>query len=410
MTEVVSLVQESREVGDFYAPQFEVLIENSGLPPNVLRDVQELTYKDNVAELDSFEMTVNNWDPDTDAFKFVGAETAQDLRGEESDSETNHYRLFEPCRKTVKVRMGYAGRLRTMLTGNFTSMEPNFPSAGAPTLTVRGLNVLHQLRSKPYTWAWENKRDSEIAENLATLRDEESGNQRFPLPIEIDESAKQREPVLPYVAQDNLCDIDFLMMRARERGYVLFVLEEDQERGLERRLYFGPSHGGRGTTARDVIFELEWGKSILEMKPTLTTAKQVRSVTVKGWNRSTKEQIEATVDLDDPELNRNRDLHELLSERCDPREEVVVNEPVFTQQQAENRARSLLRDRQGTMVQANVTTVGLPDLRAGRLVVIGGIGARFGGTYFVTETTHTINAQGYLTRFSARREDEGGMS
>ena len=42
---------------------------------------------------------------------------------------------------------------------------------------------------------------------------------------------------------------------------------------------------------------------------------------------------------------------------------------------------------------------------------IGGLGSRFSGTYFVTDTTHTIGAGGYTTRFSARREDfEGGSA
>ena len=38
---------------------------------------------------------------------------------------------------------------------------------------------------------------------------------------------------------------------------------------------------------------------------------------------------------------------------------------------------------------------------------IEGLGARFSGTYFVTETTHTIGDSGYTTKFNARREDEG---
>ncbi len=40
--------------------------------------------------------------------------------------------------------------------------------------------------------------------------------------------------------------------------------------------------------------------------------------------------------------------------------------------------------------------------------MIKGLGARFSGTYFLTETTHTIGAGGYTTRFGARREDPGG--
>jgi hypothetical protein len=40
-------------------------------------------------------------------------------------------------------------------------------------------------------------------------------------------------------------------------------------------------------------------------------------------------------------------------------------------------------------------------------VRIAGLGVRFSGEYFVTETTHTINDSGYITRFNARREDPG---
>jgi phage protein D len=126
-------------------------------------------------------------------------------------------------------------------------------------------------------------------------------------------------------------------------------------------------------------------------------------VTVRGWDRATKKAIEEKVDLDDPELNRNKDLHRLLN-RCDPHEDVVVNEPVFTKDQAKARARALLQDRQKVMVQASGTTVGLPDLRAGQLVEIVGLGSRFSGTYFVTDTTHSIGDSGYTTQFNCRRE------
>jgi phage protein D len=405
---VVDLFAESRDQRGFYVPQFEVRIRGAQIPNDVLRDVVEVTYKDNWKEIDSFELTVNNWDPSTNSFKYVGAETAESLL--QDTSESRRHRLFEPCNKEVEVKMGYVGDLKVMLTGNFTTMEPNFPSSGAPTLTVRGLNILHQLRRKQYVYAWENKRDSEIADNLATLRDRETGQRRFPLPIEIDQNALSTEPQIDYVAEQNQYDIDFLLARARQRGYVIFIQEADpQVRGSQRRLYFGPSQEGRIPGLRDVTFKLEWGKSLIDFKPTLTTANQVRSVTVNGWNRRTGRPIQERASLDDREFTRNRDLFELL-QRCDPREEIVVEEPVFTPRQARDRARAILMDRQKEMVKASATTVGLPDLRAGKLVQIEGLGARFSGTYFITETTHTIGGNGYTTRFSARREDQGGQS
>lgn len=398
---VVTVADESACQDGFYVPQFEVKIEGVGLPRDILRDVSQVTYRDSLKEIDSFELSVNNWDAETGDFKYVGAETAEMLKG--NSPLALRYRIFEPGQKTVEVRMGYAGQLRLMLTGTFTTMEPNFPSGGAPVLSVRGLNVLHQLRRKQYTTTWRDKRDSEIAENIATLTDPQLKHKRFPLPIVIDPKSEKGEKPIPYVAQKNEYDIDFLLSRARERGYVVFVLEGDPEKkGIEskRRLYFGPS-----TAEKPVTIELERGVSLIDFKPTLTTANQVRSVTVHAWNRQTKKPISETVTLDDKELNINRDLREML-DTGDPREEVVVDEPVFTPAQARERATAILLECYKGLVKASVTCVGLPGLRAGQRVRIEGVGARFSGSYFITETTHTIGDGGYTTKFSARREDE----
>jgi phage protein D len=66
----------------------------------------------------------------------------------------------------------------------------------------------------------------------------------------------------------------------------------------------------------------------------------------------------------------------------------------------------MLRERRAGFVQASGVTPGLAELVAGARVRIGGVGSRFGGTYYVTETTHTIDDDGYRTRFRARREEE----
>ena len=397
---VLTLAQESLNQGAFYVPQFELRLGGSGLSSEVLRDIQQVTYRDNIKQIDGFEFTVNNWDPATRSFKYVGSETTSSLKAQTDEGKRQH--LFDPGGPDVTLRMGYVGHLVDIMTGVFTTLEPNFPSSGGPTLTVRALNVLHKLRTKQFTYAWTDKKDSEIAESLATLTDKETGKKRFPLPVDTDSSAKQNESSIPYVAQENMYDIEFLLSRARVRGYV--VVRETAKKGgkgTEQRLFFGPS---LESGLRDVTFELAWGKSLIEFKPTLTTANQVKSVTVHGWNRSTKKAIAGVATIDDQRVKNNKDLHDFLK-KGEPREEVVVNEPVFTEAQAKERALAILSDRQKEMVTATGSTVGLPDLRAGRKVLLSGLGARFSGSYFLTETTHTIGASGYTTRFTARRED-----
>jgi len=395
---VITMEQESKDQRSFYAPQFQIKIENTGLPLNVLRDVMQLTYKDNINEIDSFEVTVNNWDAERREFKYVGAEVPHELEKGNPGSRTDQ--IFDPCNKVVDILMGYLDdKLTLMMRGNFTTLEPNFPAAGAPTLSVRGLNVLHELRRKQYTASWAGKTDSQIVKDIASRKDKQTGRKRFPIPIDIDTNEAPNEPPLDVVTQQNQYDIDFLFQRARQRGYVVCISETDP-----RTLYFGSSTGPTPDSDQD-LFELRYPGSLIEFKPTLTTANQVKSVTVRGWNRKTKEPINETVTLDDPKLNRNTDLYGLLK-KCDPREERVVNEAIFTRKQARDRAIVLLKERQKDMVKCTGSTVGLPQLRAGRKVHIKGVGPVFSGTYFITETTHTIGANGYTTNFSARREDD----
>jgi phage protein D len=398
----VSVVDIPRAVGDFrdfYVPRFEIRIAGADLPGEVLRDVTQLTYHDNLQEIDGFELTVNNWNEVTQDFKYLGS-------GLESSAQEDLQRIFDPCNKDVAISFGYGDDVQPIVAGNFTTIEPSFPPSGPATMAVRGLNVLHRLRRKQYTTAWVAKKDSEIAENLATLNDPQTGHRRFPVPIVTSSAARSNEDQIAYVSQRSQYDIDFLFRRARERGYVVAVRPRAGGRGAnDVELYFGPSTAA--TPGRpEVEYELGWRKSLIDFKPTLTTANQVRSVTVNGWNRGARTAIAETVSIDDPRLNINRDLRQLLA-ACDPREEVVVDEPMFTAHQARERALAILMDRQRSVVRASGTCIGLPGLRAGKRVSIVGLGTTFSGVYYLTSTTHTINEGGYTVRFEARREDTG---
>ena len=386
-----------------------ITVAGASLDASVLRDVTQVTYNDSTTEIDSFEMTVNNWDPETRAFKYVGGE--KNVQG-----DTSNQQLFNPGAHEFELKLGYGSELATIVRGTTTSLEPSFPSGGAPTLTVRALNVLHKLRTKRYSTHWPNDRMSnatisKIAEDIGTLTDQ--GKRRFPLPIRTDSQAKQDEPALEYLAQDNQYDIDFLLLQARQIGYVVYVDLEPQGQGAPREvLRFCPSDGQRSRGAQ-TRYQLEWGQSLIDFSPRLSTANQVAAVEVKCRDPQKNEPILGRSTLDDKELHINRDLFPLLSAPGLPRrEEIVVKEPQYTPELAQRRARALLSDRIKELVEATGTTIGLPDLRAGQTVQIVGLGKRFSGTYFLTKTTHTINDSGYTTKFTARREesDQGGGS
>ncbi|MGF6508579.1 phage late control D family protein [Paraburkholderia sp. 32] len=377
--------------GNFYAPGFELRIDGVGLPKGVLRDVMEVTYHDDINEIDGFELTVNNWDDSARCCKYIGSETAAQLSG--GTKSTQFFTLFDPGGKSAELALGYSGHFQSMVRAGFTTMEPNFPESGPPVLTVRGFNILKGLRSKQFTTSWTNQTPSAIALNFNTLRN--GGQPRLPPPWRVvtnDQAAKAESPI-DYVAQDNQYDVDFLLQLAHGQGYTLEADEDAQE------LSFGPSQSSTPTN-----YLLEWGKGLMSFKPSLATANQWKSVTVRGWDRQTQKPIVVTVSQNDPQVKKlNSGLLSLVPDR----QEQKVDLPVFTAAEAKQRALAIMLERSKEIVTAHGKTVGLPKLRAGTLVNIQGIGARLSGTYFVTKTTHTLGESGYVTEFDCRREDLG---
>src|SRR5262249_33056523 len=131
----------------------------------LLRDVMQVTYHDNVEDIDGFELVVNNWDAHNrqPQPKYEGSPSYSQFAG-----------IFDPGQK-LELRMGYMNEMVLMLTGVITVLEPNFPEASYSTLSVRGLNVLHTLRTEQHTYSWPDDgsqtgiRDSDIAVQLGNM-------------------------------------------------------------------------------------------------------------------------------------------------------------------------------------------------------------------------------------------------
>ncbi len=359
---------------DFYVPHFEVKLKGRKLPSDVVRDILQVSYKDNIEEIDSFEIEINNWDADSLDYKY-------------SDGT-----LFDPGQK-LELWMGYYGKttLNLMVRGEITSLRPAFPSGGQPKLTISGLNVLNQFRTKQESQVYLNKYDSEIAQEIGG---------RLGVTVVTRPDFKTAEVKNPYLLQNNQFDIIFLMERARLEGYDLFVIEDPTSGGST--LYFGPSDG-----LKKITYLLVYGQSLVEFQPELTTANQVGQVTVRGWDAKNKKVIEVTVsrsDISNQGVGTAGGQKE-IDESFNQKTEIMASKPVESESEARKLAIDSLEKIAQDMVKGSGSTVGLPDLRAGSIVQLGGLGARFSGRYFVTASTHSCGDGGYTTQFDCRRDE-----
>jgi phage protein D len=352
---------------DFYVPAFEVRVDRRRVSRDVIHDITQVTYQDNIEEIDSFEITINNWDAETLTFKY-------------SDEDT-----FLPG-KPIELRMGYFGpaNMRLMLTGVIRSLRPTFPSGGQPTLTISGVNRLDELRRRQNSRAFEGQSDHQIAQRAS---------QGLGLQLKTDANGAGATNRYDYLLQENQYDIMLLWNLARRTGYDLFVIENENG---DPQLYFGPSEN----VVRPV-YELRYGASLIEFTPNLNTSNQVRSVTVNAQHPTSKERISVTVRRDELNLGPVSSNWQRMIQGFQ-REEVISNRVVASEAEARLLARQTNERIAKSMLTGTGSTIGLPDLRAGSAVMVTGLGESFSGVYFVTGTTHTIGDGGYTTQFECR--------
>jgi phage protein D len=125
------------------------------------------------------------------------------------------------------------------------------------SLVVRGYDKSHRLYRETKSIAHLNKKDSDLAEEIARAHK---------LKSQVDSTTT----VYDHIFQDNLSDLSFLTRRAWRIGYECFVSEDT--------LYF------RKPPTEEASLSLTWGDDLISFRPSLNLAEQVDEVIVKGWD------------------------------------------------------------------------------------------------------------------------------
>jgi len=376
---------------NFLAPQFRIELKGQSLGNEVIRDVLQVSYKDDLESLDAFDFTLYDWDSVELTTKYSSPydENGQQRTLSGSDEKIP---IFEPGAR-VDLFMGYYGSEEQvlMMSGKVVSAAVSFPASGAPVLTVRVLNLLFDLQKTQESLTFEEKTPTEIAQEIANN-----------LEIEL-QSEPGEEQTIPFIGMNNEYPIIFLSRLARDQGYDLFVNVENDN---EQKLFFGL----RETATKE--YELEWGKSLIQYTPVLKLKDQKEKVIVRGWDSAesgANRSIEAEATWDDLEINMpDTKLVEQIKESSTGAIEEITDRPVSGQEAALALAKGTLRRIIQGVITGSGSTVGVPELRAGSRLLLKGLGFRYSHNYIVTESTHKIDGNGYTTNFSARMEVVSG--
>jgi uncharacterized protein involved in type VI secretion and phage assembly len=87
----------------------------------------------------------------------------------------------------------------------------------------------------------------------------------------------------------------------------------------------------------------------------------------------------------------------------------LTEEPIESFPDAATFAKAVLEAILEGLLEGYGDCIGIPELRAGEMVQIAGVGKRFGGAYRLRRVTHTIDNSGYRTNFEVTQRSSSTM-
>jgi uncharacterized protein len=350
---------------DFYAPAVQVLVGGKNVVRDLYLELTSVQVDQTLEGSDRFSFVINNgFDVSKREFLFAGNQSLPEF--------------FKPG-GPVSIHMGYGDRLDLMLNGIVTELQTSFPSSGLPQLTISGYDYMFCLTKGTGSKKYEKKKDSDVVRLIAN---------EYGLKPEVQDT----EGIQPTIERSLESSAHFLRRLAERNGFEVFA--------TDKQLFFR-----KPASDKTGAIELEWGRGLLSFSPTLNLSEQVTQVEVHGWNIQTKQPIVGKAKRgDEPGRDQGRSSGaEYLEKVCTKEQATLrIREPVFSQQEADKRARAILKRRAQGFVGGRGETLGIPELEPNVNIKLGGLGKFFDTTFYVQQTTHTVDSSGYRTSFEVK--------
>lgn len=279
--------------------------------------------------------------------------------------------LFAPGAPLIVLAMG-ANDFEPIFDGEIVELEPEY-AAGGVVLRVLALDRLHRLTRHRPVRSFQNVTDSDLFEKLA---------QEVGLKAKIEVTGELH----PYFFQYHETGLALIQRRAHALGAVFYV------EGLTLRVV--PVDRG------DPPVQLAWGEGLSELRPRLSTLDQVKRVTVRGWDPSTRQEILSEVQdgARQAKIGEARGGGDLVADAFQLDASAQhLDQPVRSQAEADRLARAMADRLADRSVEAEGVAAGDPALVAGVRVQLDGLGKRFNGTYTLTSATHRYQPGGGYT-------------
>lgn len=294
--------------------------------------------------------------------------------------------LLGPAQAIEIGTVSQSGRNIRLIKGEITAVEPIFHRDGGAELLIRGYDKAFRLYKRAQSRTFLNVKDSDLAQKIA---------QEWNLQAEVDTTTT----LYDHVYQRNQSDLEFLLQRAWRIGFECFVKDET--------LYFRKPRKPNAP-----VVTLRWGEDLLFFHPRMNFAEQVDEVVVRGWNSEEKKSVigRASDGRLPVEIGSQFSYRDWIKQIQDAKY-VIVDQPVFTQTEADILAEARMDELIGAFISAEGVAFRRPEIQAGEEIRVEGVGYRFTGTFLVTSARHVFSrADGLETTFTVHGTRTGLIS
>ncbi|HIK04622.1 MAG TPA: VgrG-related protein [Trichormus sp. M33_DOE_039] len=350
-----------------YIPEPLLQIDGTDASKDLLEDILQISVEESLHQPGMFTLVIRN-----DYFP-----------GKTTETSWKHQKLFAIGKK---IKIGFVSSTTEnvdfqeveqgyVLEGEITGIETEFTPESQAPIVIRGYDISHRLHRGRYNRSFQNVTDSDVVSQIAGETGITSG------------TITTTTPVHEYIFQENQTNMEFLRERAARLGFELYV----QDGKLNFR-----------QPKQDQTLSLKWLEDIHSFRVRVTSAEQVSSVEVRGWDYSTKKAIVSTASTEQVITTTDNGKGSKVSTKFSIQPKmIVVDQPVFSAAEAEKIAQALCNELGGEFVYADAKGEGNPQIRTGRVIKLTDMGT-YSGSYYVTETRHLFQKRKYTTEFSVR--------
>lgn len=316
--------------------------------------------------------------------------------------EPKHADLFS-FGDTVEIHIGYAdstlgkSMLPILFKGIITAINWNFSEDNYMDISIEGKDYSFLMMKHKYSRnddagggnepAWNDKTESEAVSEIIN-----SVYKNIFSTVEIEDTAIVHKQIRH--KEEN--DYAFISALAKKNNYEFFAYKDT--------IYFRkPPEMKNNRGDMNNAITLFYGKEILSFTPEFNVDKQVTKVRVigvelgEGKQKIVGEAPKTGVSVTGTSSFTMKELLKSINNI-----EYEIKAPVKSVEEADTLAASVYGDLSSNLLQGEVRSIGIPDLKPGIKVNLAGLGSRFSKEYYISKAVHIINDQGYEVTLNIR--------